>query len=107
MVNRKSTILKAIKRVVREDLPSFGVKVILFGSQARGDAREDSDWDLMILVDKDKLEESDYDKYSYPLFELGWKIDAEIHPLLYTLKDWHSKNCSMFYHNVEREGILL
>ena len=107
MDSRKEQILKAIKQTIRELMPGAGVKVILFGSQARGDAREDSDWDLVILLDKDKLEESDYDKYSYPLFELGWKIDAEIHPLLYTMKDWASRHFSMFCKNVEREGILL
>ena len=33
-----------------------GAKVILFGSQARGDAKEDSDWDILILLNKDKVE---------------------------------------------------
>ena len=45
------------------------------GSQVRNDAREDSDWDILILLDKEKkLEEADHDKYVYPLFELIGKL---------------------------------
>ena len=79
-----------------------------FGSQARNDAREDSDWDILILLDKEKLEEADHDKYVYPLFELGWKIDVEIHPIMYTLKRLaETKIFSLFYKNVEQDGIVL
>ena len=48
-----------------------------------------------------------HDKYVYPLFELGWKIDVEIHPIMYTLKDWLERNFSLFYKNVEQDGIVL
>ena len=59
------------------------------------------------ISDKEKLEEADHDKYVYPLFELGWKIDVEIHPIMYTLKDWLKRNFSLFYKNVEQDGIVL
>ena len=59
------------------------------------------------ISDKEKLEEADHDKYVYPLFELGWKIDVEIHPIMYTLKDWLERNFSLFYKNVEQDGIVL
>lgn len=85
-MKQKEDILYAIKKVITQVMP-IDSKVILFGSQARGDAWADSDWDILILLDKDKLEEADHDKYVYPLFELGWKIDVQIHPIMYTLKD--------------------
>ena len=46
-------VLKAIGRVVREEAERLGVeveRVILFGSRARGEQREDSDYDILVVV---------------------------------------------------------
>ncbi|MBQ9357000.1 MAG: nucleotidyltransferase domain-containing protein [Prevotella sp.] len=37
-------------------------EAILYGSQARGDERPDSDWDILVIVDKDRLLPQDYDQ---------------------------------------------
>ena len=45
-----------IKTTVVEVCRELGVrleKVILFGSRARGDFRKDSDWDLLIITNRD------------------------------------------------------
>ena len=42
--------------VINEALSAHGVRaeqIFLFGSQARGTARPDSDWDLYVIVDRD------------------------------------------------------
>lgn len=85
MMKQKEEILYAIKEVIAQVMPT-GARVVLLGSQVRNDAREDSDWDILILLDKEKLEEADHDKYVYPLFELDWKIDVEIHPIIVYFK---------------------
>ena len=49
-------ILDVIRRVVLEEAGKLGVdvdRIILFGSRARGGAREDSDWDIMVVVKGD------------------------------------------------------
>ena len=69
MMKQKEEILYAIKEVIAQVMPT-GARMVLFGSQARNDASEDSDWDILILLDKEKLEEADHDKYVYPLFFL-------------------------------------
>lgn len=105
-MNEKEKILQQITETVRKVMPA-NAKVILFGSQARGDAREESDWDILILLDKPKLTPADYDDFAYPLFELGWFIDAEIHPMLYTFNEWEKRSILPFYKNVTSEGIEL
>ena len=45
--------LKKIKQVILETAKKYGIeidRIILFGSRARGDYREDSDWDILIVT---------------------------------------------------------
>jgi len=98
--------IEQLKRVTRQVLPP-NARAILYGSRARGDARNDSDWDILLLIDKDQLLPSDYDSISYPLTLLGWEIGEEINPIIYTLKEWEQYHLSPFCQNVEKEGINL
>ena len=99
-------VLNNIRRVARTTLPPNS-KLLLYGSRARGDARPDSDWDLLILLDKDKITSIDIDEISYPMRELGWQINEIVNPIMYTLKEWKSKSYTPFYKNVMKEGIAL
>ena len=52
----ETEVRKLIKSIVRSELEAEGFKVekiILFGSRARGDYDELSDWDIFVIVDKD------------------------------------------------------
>ncbi|WP_259327150.1 nucleotidyltransferase domain-containing protein [Leyella stercorea] len=99
-------VIRSIKETVSSIIPK-DAKVILFGSRARNEAMANSDWDILVLLNKDKVEEGDHDDYSYPLWELGWKINQMIHPIVYSMKDWAMRKGSPFYENVEREGVEL
>lgn len=105
MATDDKTILK-IKDIAKSTIP-LGSKAILYGSRARGDARNDSDWDILILLDKDRLEQADYDNVSYPFVLLGCDLCTEINPILYTKKEWESYYFTPFYENVNRDGIVL
>ncbi len=105
MKSTREELLHSIKQVLLSTVPNG--KIILFGSRARGDARDDSDWDLLILLDKPKIETSDFDRISYPLYELGWKEGEQFSPKLYTTKEWMKRSFTPFYKNIEKEGIVL
>lgn len=100
----KNDIISSIKDVAAVSIPAGG-KAILYGSRARGDATENSDWDLLILLNKDKLVQDDYDKVSYPFVLLGCDLGEKINPIMYTKKEWESYNITPFYENVQRDGI--
>ncbi len=81
--------------------------VILFGSRARGDARPDSDWDLLILIDKDRISPEDFSHYAYPFMLLGFDHNMVVNPLIYTKKDWRKRSFTPLYKAIKEEGIEL
>lgn len=105
MCTRKE-VLEGIKQTAKQSLPAFG-HIYLYGSRARGDAREDSDWDLLVVLDKPKIEQEDYDNVLYPLTALGWDLGEMIIPVLYTKEEWQQNSYTPFYKAVEEEGILI
>ena len=96
----KKRIIEAMHNRLHEIDPH--AKAILFGSRARGTEHEGS---VLILLDKPKVTLQDYDKYSYPLRELGWDIDEIINPILFSKKEWEENHYTLFNHNITREGI--
>ena len=80
---------------------------MLFGSQARGEAHSESDWDILIILNKDKLLPGDYDNVTYPLTELGWDLGERINPIMYTAKEWEDSRITPFYQNVNKDAIVL
>ena len=92
MSSEKETILSSIRALGAKVLPK-GARLILFGSQARNDARDDSDWDLLILLN--------------PFVELGWEYGTYFSPKIYTYAEWAKRKGTLFYDNINREGMML
>ena len=99
-------ILRAIAAKAKSVAPKDAT-IMLYGSRARGDYRNDSDWDLLILLNKDKITLNDIDNVEYPLRELGWSIGQDINPVLYTKKEWSENSFTPFYKNVAKDSIAL
>ncbi len=83
--------------------------VILYGSYARGDYTEDSDVDIMILVD---LPDEKLDSYSDTLSELDFEYNVEhdiwMMPVVKNIEHFrYWVSVYPFYRNVQREGVML
>lgn len=99
-------VIESIKGVAKEILPK-GSALWLYGSRARGDARDDSDWDLLLLLDKQVIGQEDYFNYAYPLLEKGWDLGQDFSVHTYTKSQWNNAPHAMFYYNVENDKIVL
>ena len=102
----REKLVSGIQAIMGRIAPITG-KAILFGSRARGDARATSDWDILVLLDKERITVRDMDEISYPIHEISWDIDEMVNPVMYTTRDWESKKGTPFYENVTKEGIAL
>jgi len=105
MTAEEEKIIQLIRETGRKVVPPGG-QVWLYGSRARGDAHEGSDWDLLILLNKPSLSFNDY-SIGYPFRELGWEINVEINPQVYSQKEWQDYYFSPFYKNVEQDKQVL
>lgn len=101
-----SQVIDSIKKVAEQTLPPNG-KVLLYGSRARGDAHRYSDWDLLIILDKPQIEQSDYDDVVFPFTYLGWNLGEMIIPVIYTKKEWEETSFLPFNKNVEQDKLVL
>lgn len=97
-----SQVIENIRQVAAQVLPK-GSTLYLYGSRARGGYHEDSDWDLLLLLDKPKLAHDDFDKYSYPFILMCWDLGADIRPHAYTKDEWFNGPHALFYYNVEKD----
>lgn len=84
-------------------------KVILFGSYARGDYDEESDVDIMLMIDDD---ESRLNKYDNELTHIEVNINLDnnivIIPILMSEKKFKKyADVVPFYKNVVNEGVIL
>ncbi len=101
----KDNVLNIIRTTVRRSEPD--AEIILYGSRARGDAREDSDWDVIVLLNKPEMRHSDRYEIACDLWEEGFDIGEEINAFVYTHAQWNAAPPSLFKYNVREEGIRL
>lgn len=104
-MTRKS-IISLISETMKQKYPS--AQTILYGSEARNEAKEDSDIDLLILVDGNSLSIKEEEQIIAPLYDIELESGITISPRVMLKKHWYNRPFDTpFYLNVTREGITL
>jgi len=99
-------LLKRCKNAIRQVVPD--ADVILYGSRARGDASEYSDYDILILVNGDAelpLEQ----KIRSNVYPVELDSGAVLTLFVYSRQQWETPlyRAMPFHKNVDREGVML
>lgn len=105
MQNLMQQYISEIKKIYGSHLQG----VILYGSYARGDFRQDSDIDIMILLDISDLELKAYSQeLSYMTYDFNLDNGLDIKPIAKSeahFRKWVENY--PFYANIHKEGVIL
>lgn len=103
---RRQDIVERISHEVHKMHPR--VETILYGSEARGDARPDSDIDLLVLVDAENVDYAEKDRIIAPLYDIELDTGVIISTIIMPRREWMQRPFpTPFEENVKREGIVL
>lgn len=106
MTDREKNIAEKIKEKVKEKDPT--AKIILYGSRARGNYNTDSDWDILILVDKENVSLQLEQEYRHHLIDLELEIGEPISVTVHSEKKWKSEySVTPLYKSIEEDGVML
>lgn len=98
-----SILVQALAETLKDNL----MRVIIYGSKARGDQRPDSDTDILVIVKRISKEQRNkiYDN----LLDIELEYDTRISLAIYTEEEYqvNQRMKSFFIENVQKEGIEL
>lgn len=103
---RRPEIVERIKQTIKKTEPT--ATAILYGSEARGDARADSDIDVLVLLEGEARDLKREEAVSGALYDIELSTGVPISPMIMLRKQWENRPFKTpFYVNVMNEGIKL
>jgi predicted nucleotidyltransferase len=100
----REKVLQSVKKAVHQ--VDDKAEIILFGSRARGDFNKESDWDFLILTEKQedyKLQEKIFEK----MFDAELETNEIFGTIVHNKKDWEKYEITPLYQFIKNEGIRL
>jgi predicted nucleotidyltransferase len=98
-------VLVSIKERLYTVLGENAKEIILFGSRARGDAQRDSDYDILLLVDKrSRLLEDKVDGIAYEMLE---RYGVVVTIFVDEVKAFQKDQSEPLFCNIRQEGAVL
>ncbi|MDE7287002.1 MAG: nucleotidyltransferase domain-containing protein [Lachnospiraceae bacterium] len=109
MSDKLSVLLGRYREAIMQILGERLNRIILYGSYARGDFKQDSDMDIMILADVRPEEIGGYaDKVYDVTYDFEMQYGMEINPSVQSIQTYEQwKHVYPFFMNIEKEGVAV
>lgn len=104
--NGKQELLRRVKELLQQAHGDRLQGVILYGSEARGEATEDSDLDLMVLLKGPVELGEDLRTNVDALYELEGEVLRSLHAMPVDIEAFKGQAYAL-YRNAKKEGIWL
>jgi predicted nucleotidyltransferase len=106
MIRRKQHIIQMIRQKVNE--LDNTAEVILYGSRAKGESKRDSDWDVMILLNRKYVGKKVEQTFRLHLLDIELEIGVPVSVFVYSKSEWEGKySITPLFKSIKKEGILI
>ncbi|MCX6251609.1 MAG: nucleotidyltransferase domain-containing protein [Bacteroidetes bacterium] len=106
MSSDEQIILNRIIRVVNRTAPDS--EIYLYGSRARQEAKQWSDWDLLILLNTNNISFGFETKFMDEFYDLEVETGEIFSPLIYTKTEWNEHHSiTPLFEKIQKEGIRI
>lgn len=102
----RTQVIDNIRQVAARVLPK-GSALYLYGSRARGDWNDESDWDLLLLLNEKGDSDDDFRRYVYPIIVRGYDLWQYFSVQTYSKDEWNNGAHPPYYYNVEQDKQLI
>ncbi len=109
MPEKVSKTIYQFSKQLKKIFGSHLSKVIIYGSYARGDYQDNSDVDVMVLVDLPEIEIRKMENDVYDIaFEIEMNTGIDISPIIKSKVQYeYWVDVLPFYRNVQEEGVVV
>ncbi len=101
---KRDQLLAQIKTSLRDVFGKRLQGIVLYGSEARGEAKEDSDIDVLVLLDGPIALGKDLDIIIHALYPLQLEILRPLHAMPVNAESYYGGEYAL-YRNVKEEGV--
>ena len=106
MSDSEQYILSRIRDTIKSK--DSNAEIILYGSRARGTANIESDWDLLILLNREIVPRQIEQEFRHSLIDIELETGEVFSIFVFSKKDWENKYwVTPLYQNIKKEGIKI